>query len=409
MHKTPASGRLHIGIFGKRNTGKSSLTNALAGQELSIVSDISGTTTDPVYKSIEILPVGPCIIVDTAGIDDIGALGEERIKQTRKVIRKTDIGIIVVEPGAQIDHFEEELANIFITNKLPYIFVVNKIDLDVQSDIKISLKNHPFVEVSAKTNFGIEELKNKIIELAPATWSPIPLVKDIINEGDRIVLVCPIDSAMPQGRLILPQVQVLREILDSNAVGYVTKETELNIVLGSLKAAPDLVITDSQVFEDVSQIVPKNVPLTSFSTIFARHRGDINEFISGAKTIDTLLDGDEILIAEACTHHPQPEDIARTKIPTWLQGHTGKDLHYDIVAGGDFPTDLGKYKLIITCGGCMINRRESLFRINKAKSQNVPITNYGILIAYLNNILERVTMPFKKGAVQINIEDKIPV
>lgn len=403
MFETPVSGRLHIGIFGKRNTGKSSLINAITGQHLSIVSDVAGTTADPVYKSIEILPIGPCILIDTAGIDDEGALGQERVKQTLKVLRKTDVGLIIVDNDSDFGNFEENLYKTFKEKKLPFLFVINKSDLDDTKGMEDSIKakDLPYIKVSSKTNEGIEALKKRIVEIAPANWSPVPIVGDLIEEGARVVLVCPIDSAMPQGRLILPQVQVLRDILDSNAVGYVTKDSQLQLTLDSLKEKPDLVITDSQVFEDVSKIVPADIPLTSFSILFARHRGDIKEYIKGAKAVEELKDGDEILIAEACTHHPQPEDIARTKIPTWLLNTTGKELHFDVHAGGDFPSDLKRYKLIVTCGGCMINRREAISRIEKARSIGVPITNYGVLIAYLNGILDRVILPLEKGIIAI--------
>ncbi|MBM3243249.1 MAG: [FeFe] hydrogenase H-cluster maturation GTPase HydF [Candidatus Omnitrophica bacterium] len=396
MYKTPASNRLHIGIFGKRNTGKSSLINAITGQDTAIVSDTPGTTTDPVYKAMEILPIGPCMLIDTAGIDDEGLLGEERVKRTQKVLRKTDIGIIVVESETVIDKFEEDLVGLFKSKKLPYIFVLNKCELKGEAARGYLSKNKmPFIEVSAKLNKGIGELKEKIMDLAPLNWSPIPLIADVIEEKDLVVLVCPIDSAMPQGRLILPQVQVMRDILDRNAVAIVTKETELKDSLTALKSKPKLVITDSQVFETVRDILPEDYPLTSFSAVFARHKGDLSIFVEGVYAVDKLKDGDEILIAEACTHHVQPEDIGRTKIPTWLMDYTGKDLHYDVVAGGDFPEDLRRFKLVISCGGCMVNRREIMHRIEKAKAQGVPITNYGILMAYLSGILDRVISPFK--------------
>lgn len=398
MYKTPASNRLHIGIFGKRNTGKSSLINAITNQDIAIVSEVAGTTTDPVYKAMEILPIGPCMLIDTAGIDDEGILGDERVKRTLKVLRKTDVGIIVITPDTVIDNFEEDLVKTFVAKKLPFLFVINKSDLGKSISMEyLKARNLPFIEVSSTTKDGIEELKIKIMNITPANWSPVPLVGDIISKGDNIVLVCPIDSAMPQGRLILPQVQVMRDILDNNAVALVAKETELADVISSLKKKPKLVITDSQVFDTVKDILPKNIPLTSFSTIFARHKGDLGAFVKGVYAVDNLKDGDEILIAEACTHHVQPEDIGRTKIPTWLLNYTKKDLHYDILSGGDFPADLKRYKLIISCGGCMANRREILSRVEKAKSQNIPITNYGILIAYLSGILNRVIEPFKNG------------
>ena len=403
MYRTPASNRLHIGIFGKRNTCKSSLINAVTGQEAAIVSEIAGTTTDPVYKSMEIMPIGPCMLIDTAGIDDVGILGEERVKRTLVVLRKTDLGLIVVSPDTTIDNFEEELIGTLQKKKLPFLFVINKCELPGNAAQDYLEKNKlPFIRVSAKTKQGIEELKLKIMEMAPGHWSPVPLVGDIISAKDVVILVCPIDNAMPQGRLILPQVQVMRDCLDNNAMALVTKETELLDCLKALKAKPRLVITDSQVFEDVRDMLPADIALTSFSTVFARHKGDLNAYIRGVYALEGLKDGDEILIAEACTHHVQPEDIGRSKIPSWLLNYTKKELHYEVTAGGDFPEDLRRYKLIISCGGCMVNRREILHRIQKAKDAGVPITNYGVLMAYLSGILERVIAPFRGGLVEID-------
>ncbi len=405
MYKTPVSNRLHIGIFGKRNTGKSSLINAITGQDTAIVSEVAGTTTDPVYKTMEILPIGPCVLIDTAGIDDQGLLGQERVKRTLVVLRKTDVGLIVVAADTVIDSFEEELVNAFQSKKLPFLFVINKCDLPAGAARSyLESRQLPYLEISAKTKQGIEELKQKIMDLAPGHWSPVPLVADIINPKDAVVLVCPIDSAMPQGRLILPQVQVLRDILDAHATAFVTKETELADCIDALKQKPKLVITDSQVFEDVRDILPEDIPLTSFSTVFARHKGDLNAYIRGVYALEKLKNGDEILIAEACTHHVQPEDIGRTKIPTWLMQYTKKDLHYEVTAGGDFPEDLSRYKLIISCGGCMVNRREIMHRIQKAQNAGVAITNYGILMAYLSGILKRVVDPFKDGLVKLDME-----
>ena len=407
MYKTPANNRLHIGIFGKRNTGKSSLINALTGQDTAIVSEVAGTTTDPVYKAMEILPIGPCMLIDTAGIDDQGLLGQERIKRTLVVLRKTDLGLILVTPDTQINSFEEELIKTFQSKKLPFLFVINKCELagkDAQNYLEIN--KLPFIKVSAKNQQGISELKTKIMNMAPGHWSPVPLVGDIVRPKDIVVLVCPIDSAMPQGRLILPQVQVMRDCLDNNAVAVVTKETELLDSLKALKKKPRLVITDSQVFEDVRDMLPKDIPLTSFSIVFARHKGDLNAYIQGVKQIENLKDGDEILIAEACTHHVQPEDIGRSKIPTWLLNYTKKDLHYEVTAGGDFPEDLSCYKLIISCGGCMVNRQEIMHRIQKSKIAKVPITNYGVLMAYLSGILERVVAPFEAGLVKLDLHNK---
>lgn len=410
MFRTPTSNRLHIGIFGKRNTGKSSLINAITGTDIAIVSEVAGTTTDPVYKAMEILPIGPCMLIDTAGIDDVGLLGEERIKRTLTVLRKTDVGLIVVAPDTKIDSFEEELVTTFRNKKLPFLFIINKCELSGNLAQEYLEKNKlRYILVSAKTKQGVNALKEKIMELTPGHWSPIPLVADIINPGDVVVLVCPIDGAMPQGRLILPQVQVLRDCLDRDAVAFVTKETQLLDTLKALKEKPRLVITDSQVFEDVRDMLAPDIALTSFSAIFARHKGDLNAYIQGVYKIDNLKDGDEVLIAEACTHHVQPEDIGRSKIPTWLLNYTKKDLHFEITSGGDFPQDLTRYKLIISCGGCMVNRREILHRIEKAKQSGVAITNYGILMAYLSNILERVVAPFVDGLVRLDIKFDKPV
>lgn len=403
MYKTPASGRLHIGIFGRRNTGKSSLINAISGQKLAIVSDIAGTTTDPVKKAMEILPLGPCLLIDTAGIDDVGALGEERVKKTLKVLQKTDLAILVVDPDQRLGEYETGLLGSFREKKIPFIVVINKSDLPLEPKVLNDLDGLPFLKVSAVTRAGIEELKEKIMAVAPANWSPVPLVSDIVKPKQVVVLVCPIDVSMPQGRLILPEVQVLRDVMDADAAGYMTKDTELEAVLGSLKKQPDLVVTDSQAFSFVSKIVPAEVPLTSFSIVFARHRGDLNAYLAGAAALKTLKDGDRVLVAEACTHHVQPVDIGRVKIPKWLKEHTGKELQFETVAGGDFPEDLSPYKLVISCGGCMINRREMINRIDKAKRQGVPITNYGVLIAEINGILDRVIEPFKNGLVEITL------
>jgi len=406
MYKTPASNRLHIGIFGKRNTGKSSLINAITGQDTAIVSEVAGTTTDPVYKAMEILPIGPCMFIDTAGIDDQGILGAQRVKRTLVVLRKTDLGLIVVSPDTIIDNFEEELVKIFQEKKLPFLFVINKCDLaSNQAQDYLEKNKLSFIKVSSKTKQGIPELKTKLMDMVPGHWSPIPLIGDIIKPKDVVVLVCPIDGAMPQGRLILPQVQVMRDCLDNNATALVTKETELLDCLKALKTKPRLVITDSQVFQDVCDMLPKDIPLTSFSIVFARHKGDLNAYIQGVYAIENLKNGDEILIAEACTHHVQPEDIGRTKIPTWLLNYTKKDLHYEVTSGGDFPDDLSRYKLIISCGGCMVNRGEIMHRIAKAKNAAVAITNYGILMAYLCGILERVVAPFKGGLVKLDIKN----
>ncbi|MBD3380163.1 MAG: [FeFe] hydrogenase H-cluster maturation GTPase HydF [Candidatus Omnitrophica bacterium] len=396
MYTTPASNRLHIGIFGRRNAGKSSLINALTGQDLAIVSSCAGTTTDPVYKAMEILPIGPCVLIDTAGLDDEGELGRERVLKTRRVLRKTDVGLIVMEPGTRPGKFEEEIIAAFGEQGVPFLIVWNKSDLEenIEDDRLREENGRVCVKVSSVTGAGIEQLKEQIIRLAPRDWAPVPLVKDIVKAGDTVVLVCPIDGAMPQGRLILPQVQVLREVLDAGGIAVVVKDSGLTESLDSLERSPALVITDSQVFEEVKDKVPENVPLTSFSVVFARHKGDLAEFIKGAGAVKRLQDGDEVLIAEACTHHVQPEDIGRSKIPSWLREYTGRDLVFDVTAGGEFPEDLSPYSLVISCGGCMVTRRELLARVARAKRQKVPITNYGIIISYMSGILERVITPF---------------
>ena len=389
MHKTPSGNRLHIGIFGRRNAGKSSLINAIAGQDLAIVSEVAGTTTDPVLKAMEINPLGPVMLIDTAGLDDESALGKKRIAKTMAALSKTDLALIVLDPKSGIGGIEKELAKTFTDKKLPFIYVMNKSDTGDGP----GTNDEEIVSVSSKTKEGIEDLKQKIINMAPKHLSPYPLVRDFVKRGDVVVLVIPIDSAMPQGRLILPEVQVLRDALDAGAMVYVSKDSELKELLQTLKKAPDLVITDSQAFSTVKEIIPSKVPLTSFSIIFARHRGDLKAFVDGAKTVDELKDGDAVLIAEACTHHVQPTDIGRKKIPAWIKEFTGKNIKFDTVAGADYPKDLKKYKLMVHCGACMINRAQVLDRIGKAKEAGLAVTNYGVLIAYLNGVLERAVKP----------------
>lgn len=398
MFITPSGNRLHIGIFGRRNLGKSSLINAITSQDLAIVSSVPGTTTDPVYKSMEILPIGPCMLIDTAGIDDdSGELGRMRIEATRKVLRKTDVAILLFGAMDGFGSYEKEMMDLFAANKIPFIACINKSDIGGTEAIEKELNSLGLrpVKVSSITGQGIDDLKDRIIEASPSGWSPVPLVKDILKKGDIVLLVCPIDGAMPQGRLILPQVQVLREVLDSDSIGLVVKPGEIERSLTSLKKEPRLVITDSQVFEDVSSLIPGNVPLTSFSIVFARHKGDLDVFVSGLDAIKSLSDGDEILISEACTHHVQPEDIGRSKIPTWLRSYTGKDLIFNVTSGGDFPSDPGRYKLVVSCGGCMVTRREVQHRISRCMASKVPITNYGVIIAFMTGILDRVVEPFK--------------
>lgn len=390
LNATPNAERLHIAIFGRRNAGKSSLINAITGQNLAIVSDVAGTTTDPVYKNMELLPLGPVTLIDTAGLDDTGELGAKRIEKTYGVLSKTDIALVCVDINLGIGDFEKELINEIKRKKIPFVVVRTKLD----EGEKVSPQFEHEICVSAKTSENIFELK-ELIGKFNKKESGKRLVGDIINKGDRVVLVIPIDSAAPKGRLILPQQQTIRDILDSGAYAMAVRDSELEDFL--LKFGnPDLVITDSQVFSRVSKIVPENVPMTSFSILFSRYKGELWEMAESAKKIDSLNDGDKILIAEGCTHHRQCEDIGTVKIPKWISEKTGKKIDFDFVSGGDFPKDLKKYSLIIHCGGCTLTETEVKSRIALAKAEKVPITNYGTMIAHLNGILERSTKPFKE-------------
>lgn len=397
MAKAPRGERLIVSLIGKRNAGKSSLINAIVGQEIAIVSDIAGTTTDPVAKHYELLPLGPVTFYDTAGIDDKGELGEKRIKATKKVLLKSDLALIVIDEQG-MDERTEKIIYEIKELKIPYILVFNKIDIKEpdEKDIHLADKigaNH--ICVSAKTGENIDDLKNLIIKMAPSYLKEERvLVGDLIKGGDIVVLVVPIDLAAPKGRLILPQVQTIREILDNDATAVVVKERELEDTLRNLKKKPALVITDSQAILKVSADVPNDVKLTTFSILFSRYKGELSEFVRGARRIDELKDGDNILISEACSHHVQSDDIGRVKIPRWLLQYTGKELNIDVVSGSDFPDDLEKYSLIIHCGACMLNRMEMMRRLNESLRRNVPITNYGIAISKLQGVLERVLEPF---------------
>ncbi|ABP66733.1 small GTP-binding protein [Caldicellulosiruptor saccharolyticus DSM 8903] len=397
MNTTPRSERLHIAIFGKRNAGKSSLINAITNQPIAIVSDMPGTTTDPVYKSMEILPLGPVVLIDTAGIDDVGELGKLRIEKTLEVLNKTDIAILVVSDIDDLT-YEKQLAKLFDEKKVPRIGVLNKIDKDPNYKEKLSFLQTslgmPFLAVSCVTLKGIDELKSSLAKLVPDIGEDLRIVGDLINPGDFVVLVVPIDKAAPKGRLILPQQQTIRDILDSDAIAIVTKEYELKETIENLGKKPAIVITDSQAFLKVDADTPPDIPLTSFSILFARYKGDLVEFVEGVRKIKDLKPGDTVLIAEACTHHRQSDDIGTVKIPRWLRQIAGFDINFEWVSGYNYPKDLTKYKLIIHCGGCMITRREMLFRVELAKKQGVPITNYGIMIAYVHGILPRALKPF---------------
>ena len=396
--KTLKSMRLHIGIFGKTNVGKSSLLNRITNQDVSIVSNIAGTTTDVVEKTMELLPIGPVNFLDTAGINDSTALSSERIEKTMKIINRTDVAIVVCDYNG-IDDYERNLIEKFNELKIPFMIFINKTDEKYPSDSIIEdLKNYTkhILLSSVKTDdLIVFKIKELLVKLLPEDFVNSPkIVGDLIPQGSTVILVIPIDKEAPKGRIILPQVQTLRDLLDNNCVSVVVKESELKSAIDNLKIAPSLVVTDSQAFKNVSEIVPENIPLTSFSILFARLKGDLNTFSQGAKSIEKLQDGDRVLILESCTHHAIEDDIGRVKIPNLLRKKTGKTLIIDNIAGHDFP-DISKYKLIIHCGACMTNRREVLSRILLASENNVPITNYGICISYCLGILPRALKIFE--------------
>jgi [FeFe] hydrogenase H-cluster maturation GTPase HydF len=397
MRGTPKGFRLHIGIFGRRNVGKSSLLNALTRQQVSIVSDVAGTTTDPVEKPMELLPVGPVLFIDTAGIDDVGALGEMRVARTRQVFDRTDVGIIVLEAG-EWGPFEEGMLEELQHREAPVIVVSNKADLGLPAaDVAARLKGLkiPLVRSVASRGEGILDLREALIRTAPEEFINAPaIIGDLVPAGELVVLVVPIDLEAPKGRLILPQVQAIRDVLDVDAYCMVVKERELRDALDRLNRPPALVVTDSQGFLKVAGDTPTDVPLTSFSILFARYKGDLPELVRGALAIDTLKPGDRVLMAEACAHHPIGEDIGRVKIPRWLTQYVGGKLEFTSVQGHDFPDDVTPYKLIVHCGACMWNRREMLSRLVRCRKAGVPITNYGLTIAYSLGIFERALGPF---------------
>lgn len=387
LNNTPAANRIHIGIFGRRNAGKSSVINAITGQSLAIVSDIKGTTTDPVSKAMELLPLGPVVIIDTPGLDDIGELGAQRIQKAYQVLNKTDIAILVVDASVGFTREDEEILKRIYDKKIPYVTVLNKIDrCEILPEIQ-DVSNT--ICVSAITGYHIQELKEMIAAQTPDNVSDSCLVRDLIAPSDFVILVVPIDKAAPKGRLILPQQQTIRDILDGHGISIVVSPQELPSTIASLGKKPALVITDSQVFEEVAQLTPKELPLTSFSILFARYKGSLSLLSEGALTIDQLKDGDTILISEGCTHHRQCGDIGTEKLPAWLQKHTGKQLQFEFTSGTEFPEELQKYRLIIHCGGCMLNEREMKYRLLCAKDQNIPVTNYGMAIAHMKGILKR--------------------
>lgn len=397
MQKTPKGLRIQIGIFGRRNSGKSTFLNAITGQDVSVVSDVPGTTTDPVEKAMEMLPLGPLLFIDTAGIDDTGALGKKRVEKTRKIFDRADIAVLVADPKSW-GNFESDLIDEFIKRAIPILVILNKIDLGPPGKKLIDFlvrEKLPFLKVSALKGDGIGEFRNKMIEMLPDSFfTPTTIVGDLIRPGDMVVLVVPIDLEAPKGRLIMPQVQTIRDILDNDAYCVVVKERELRDALRNMKKKPALVVTDSQAFLKVAGDTPNEIPLTSFSILFSRYKGDLQTFVDGARAIENLRPGDKVLIAEACTHHPIGDDIGRIKIPRWLTQYVGGKLDFNFIQGHDFPEDISPYKLIIHCGGCTFNPRMMISRIIKCRNCNIPITNYGMAISYSLGIFERALSPF---------------
>ena len=385
LNDTVSAERVHIGFFGIRNAGKSSLVNAVTGQELSVVSDVKGTTTDPVKKAMELLPIGPVVIIDTPGIDDDGTLGELRVKKTRQILAKTDIAVLVTDSKKGLCDADRELIALFEEKKLPYIIAYNKVDLlEKQNTLDAN-----GIYVSARTGEGIRELKEKIGDFAKNTENTRYIVSDLLETGDFVILVIPVDDAAPKGRLILPQQQTMREILDAHCSAVACQVTELEETIHSLRKKPKLVITDSQAFGSVSKIVPEDIMLTSFSILFARYKGELEELVRGAQALSSLKDGDKVLISEGCTHHRQCGDIGTVKIPAWIEKFTNVQPEYTYTSGGEFPDHLSDFTLVIHCGGCMLNEKEMKCRIAAAKSADVPIVNYGIAIAHMHGILAR--------------------
>lgn len=403
INDTPSGERLYIGIFGRRNAGKSSLINAITGQDLAIVSDVKGTTTDPVKKAMELLPLGPVVLIDTPGLDDEGLLGQKRMEKAMQALRQTDIVILTIPADAALDGLEKTLLQEAKKRRLPFFVALNKTDLladkkqieEKEKEIAqaLSIPLDVIVAVSADKNEGIHALKEKLANGIPKEQER-PLIHDLLSPGDLVVLVVPIDSAAPKGRLILPQQQVIRDSLEAGAVPVVTRDSELAQALSSLGKKPRLIVTDSQVFGAVAKIVPKDIPLTSFSILMARYKGNLEVQIAGAKAIETLQDGDTVLISEGCTHHRQCDDIGTVKMPRWIKEYTGKDLQFAFTSGGEFPKDLSPYAMVVHCGGCTLPLQEMRYRISYGAKQEVAITNYGVMIAYIHGILPRVTEIF---------------
>lgn len=398
MNQTPASERVHISFFGKRNAGKSSVMNAVTGQDIAVVSDVRGTTTDPVYKSMELLPLGPVVMMDTPGIDDEGELGALRVKKSYQVLNKTDVAVLVIDGSIGASPEDAALMERIKAKNIPYVVVINKKELispgavEKMSDT-LGVTGR-LIQVSALAGDGINELKEEIAKAANTGEPERYLVRDLLKPSDIAVLVVPIDKAAPKGRLILPQQQTIRDILEADAVSVVVKENELKSLLPQLNKKPKLVITDSQVFDKVAADTPDDIMLTSFSILFARYKGDLESVVRGVTALDSLEDGDTVLISEGCTHHRQCGDIGTVKLPAWIQAHTGREVRIETTSGTEFPDDLSGYKLILHCGGCMLNEREMKYRLKCAEDQGVPMTNYGIAIAYMKGILRRSVEPF---------------
>ena len=392
LNESASADRVHIGFFGLRNAGKSRLVNAITNQELSVVSDVLGTTTDPVRKAMELLPIGPVVIIDTPGLDDEGSLGEARVKKARQVLNTVDVAILVSDATKSISKLEKELIELFKAKEIPYVVAYNKLDM---LEEKAFAETDNEIWVSAKDKTNIERLKEKIGALQGLANAEKPIASDLVKSGDTVLLVVPIDKAAPKGRLILPQQQTIRDLLDNGVSVLVCRDTEIEATMSKLCEPPSLVITDSQVFGKVSAIIPKEIPLTSFSILFARYKGNLVGAVKGATRIDSLKDGDKILISEGCTHHRQCGDIGTLKLPRWLKEYTGKELLLEFTSGRDFPEDLSSYALVIHCGGCMLTEREMQYRARQAADACVPMTNYGMVIAHTHGILSRSIEPFK--------------
>lgn len=396
LNETPAGERVHIGFFGLRNAGKSSLVNAVTGQDLAVVSDVEGTTTDPVRKAMELLPLGPVVIIDTPGMDDVGALGQMRVEKARQVLRKCDIAVLVVDATRGMQPADQELHELIQERNIPCVVAWNKADLlDGEGTAAPSEIPESAVRVSALTGEGVWELKERIASFAKDLQPQKRLVADLVDPGDMVVLVVPIDESAPKGRLILPQQMVMRDLLDAHAAFVTCQPEELAGILAALNRKPKLVITDSQVFAQVARIVPEDIPLTSFSILMARFKGDLPQLLQGAHVMERLQDGDRVLISEGCTHHRQCEDIGTVKIPRWVRQLSGAEPEFVFTSGGDFPADLSGYKLIIHCGGCMLNQKEMAYRMQQAKAAGVPMVNYGVAIAHIHGILKRSLEVFR--------------